>query len=210
MPSDATIQKILDQGLSGLSILLGLAICGMVLLMIINGRQAFVMARENRESRLRHDKMDDESLRARLDHTKELSRLSDYVNASIVSQKSIQSVLESHMSTLKIIDDHVMKTESTAVARYGDVMSQVRSYTTSVGQQIDLLPTKLRDELKPVISQLSSIETALIESQKKTDEIALLLKGTEVTLMRAIDEAMKVAARPNGGSSTPLLADGIG
>lgn len=211
MPSDVTIQKILDQGLSGLAVMLGLAICGMVLLMILNARASYVMARENRETRQRHDKMDDESLRARIEHTKELARLSDYVNASITSQRSIQSVLEAHMSTLKVIDEHVQKTENTAVSRYASVLTEVKSYTSTVGAQIDLLPSKLRDELKPVINQLTTIEKALQESQKKTDEIGVLLKGTELTLMRAIDEALKIARQSNGATAlTPLLSDGIG
>lgn len=206
MPSDQTIQMILSQGVTGVLVLMALVICGMVLLMIMQARVAYMQVKENRDARQRHDKQDDESLRARIDHTKELTRLSDYVQASIVSQKSIQQVMESNIRTIQTIDANVSKTEATAVGRYNDVMVEVQKYTIGVGQQLDLLPVKLRNEIRPVIDQLNAIESALSDSQKKTAEIGLLLRETEATLLKAIQGALA----PPEPKTALMLIDGIG
>lgn len=221
LPTDQTLQAFLDKGLTGIAILMGFLGCGLVLVLMMIVRQSMVQGKRQSDQDYRHSKLDDDSLRARIEHTKELTRLSDYVNASITSQRSIQMLLGENLSTLKnvdshvlvntdnlkllgTVDEHVLEVAKAGEAHYTDALGQVKEYTSTLTLQIASLPEKLRDELQPVMAQLSTIESALIESQKKTDEIAFLLKGTEASLLNAIDKALKGMQRPDL-STLPII-----
>lgn len=221
MPSDVTLQHYLDAGVTG-ALVLGLFLgCGLVLAILLILRLMSVMHKNQASLNERHLVIDNATLQAKEEHTKELARLNDYVKSSVAIQDTMQKVLTSNLETLRKIDEQAMRnaamldkinTRVMGVAdqsaeRYVDAIKQVSSYTSTITKQLDQLPIRFRQELNPILVQLETIESALQESQRKTSEIGFLLKNTETNLLKAIEAAL-IASRNQG--NVPLLTEGVG